>query len=144
MLERPPLTSMMGPERALSICCGADNAQHAGQNAGQRHDVAAVERQIDHAPVVDQTGEHRADRIHQRRGAVHGNLRFDESRLRARAVHAQVLIDTEIDAGADLAPEAGGLEDDFIIAGRQREKVVEALAVRSRPCWWTAVPSCAR
>ena len=96
---------MMGPERALSICCDTVTPNTPGRTPARRHDVPAVQRQIDHAPAVDEPGEHRADGIHQRRGAVHGHLRFERADLEP-GVHAQVLIDGELDAGAHLPPEA--------------------------------------
>src|SRR5260370_34316848 len=46
------------------------NVQDAGKNTGQTDDVPAVERQILHALVIDQTGDRGGSRIEQR--AVRG------------------------------------------------------------------------
>ena len=102
--------------------------EDAGQNASQPDYVAAVERKIDHAPVVDQARQRVRCGIDQGSGRRDRDLGLRGADLQAR-VDAEVLVDRELQTGADFAFETCRFKSNLVVAGRHRGEGVEAVRV---------------
>ena len=130
MFGRPPFTSISGPPRASPIC-GSIYIQYAGKNSGEAHDIAAIQRQVHNAPVVDETGQSGRSGIDQWRIRTNGDLLFDRPYLQYR-VNAQILADGQFQPGLRLFRETLVLERQLILARREGDDRVVALGIRLR------------
>jgi hypothetical protein len=87
---------MLGPALVFSISCGAVHLQNAREDSRESHDVAAVEREVLHTAIVDETGERLASGIDERRGAGDGDFRLHRADFEGY-VQAQTLTEGEPD-----------------------------------------------
>ena len=99
--------------------------------AGQRDEAAAVERQIDDAPLVDHVAEAGGLAAQQRRRAGYGH-RLGPPADAERDVDAQRLARLQRDAFADRWPEPRELDADRVAARRQAGHHVAPVGVRGR------------
>ena len=109
---------------------GRRHVGDAGQGARQLDDVASVERQLLHAPVVDQTRHRRASGFDQR-GRAGDDDRFLKLPQIHPEVHAQVLSGGQLGLGP-LRRKPRELRRDLVVASRHREQIEEARFVGDR------------
>ena len=111
-----------------SILLRAD-VGHVGRHAGQRHDVAAVHRQVLHALVVDEVRLRGVSRFHHRRPPRDDHF-LGESTDLEHEVQSEVGAGGDFDVLLYLGLEPAHLDLDEIPAARERLKVEEAGRVR--------------
>src|SRR5439155_19028222 len=85
------------------------DVEDAGKNTGQTDDVPAIERQVLHALVIDQSGDRGGSRIDQGRLRVDIYLGFNRTQLEGR-IYAQVLTHGQLQSSLDLFLKAFELE----------------------------------